>query len=903
MRYITSCLFVFISLLTTGMFCFAAGPGDGIPGITRLKLTVEKESKGAPLMFGIPFPKETLFSADNVRILDAQGKVVASQINEVNTWEPASSGIQWVWVFFFSDGSGNYTLEYGKDVTNDMGADKGIKISNHWTEGGEVMVNTGRMEFALKKGIGGFLERVRLTGAGNDRTMTIAKGPDDGRGNFMDIFDGESTDLSKAEITFVRVDKGSGPMHAVLHVEGVYHYTHKTDAPFEMHIHVYKDRTYLKVLNTIVYTGVPTKHPLLTGQHGMIATSDSAIINEDSLAAARDPRWTQPGDQIGGMGLNLVYNLGDSVNYQTSLIEGDWWQNGNEKIFQYALKKKDNISIFQNGDNPKRMPPLETSSDVKRMNKGFMATLTNDGREIAHSSKGGGWMNLSGKRGGVAIGIRNFFEEYPKEILVDAEHNLIHLYSWSPKAGPMGFERYSDSSVEGGEFDDFAQGLAKTTENVFYFYDGHRASTDVRATLNYFLDPPVAHAVPQVYADSKVFGDIAVQNQSDPSLDRSMQYKFDWMLYNQKWEPWYGMWDYGEMKNYYFNGDWHQWSGNEPGQDFMWWLQFMRTGDRRMYLAGESMSRFSMDIDQIHWPKDPEYLGESNPAIDYWKFLEKPKGSPYIGMGRRHAPQHWISLLSAHVWTPGWITSYFLTGDQRALEVAKLTGDLYTRRIWGEHGLTGRRLYLSVWNLAWIYNATKEAKYGNELDFRVGRMLSLQKGQQGNLVRDRYDYAQAYAAHGLDDYLNFTNRDSARIVQSIVANATRLLLLPPWGHEYESFLATIFPIVQGYKYTGNKQYLQAALERANVLKMDKLQKNILDYRSQKDLTNELEKVSHLPKTSEPYERMENGLDNEEGKKINTGIPIWQFTSGIRVFAWTHMFNLPWMMYYISNKNN
>lgn len=869
------------------------------PESNRIKIIVEKESNGAPLMFGVPFPKESLYNADNVRVLDANGKVIPAQINEVNTWLPANNSIQWVWVFFFSNGSKNYTLEYGPNVINELGADRGIVVSNHWTEGGEVKINTGKMEFALRKGVGGFLNRVSLNDAsGKNATQTIATEPSNGRGNFMDILDDKGIDMSRAEITFIRVDKGSGPMHTILHVEGVFHYDQKEDAPFETKIHVYKDKTYLKVLNTIIYTGVPTKHPLLEGQHNMIAISDDHIINEDSIVAARDVRWTQPGDQISGMGLNLMYDLGDSVHCTTSLIEGDWWQNGTEKTIDFPLDNKGKISIFQTGDNPKRMPPLETSTEEQRMgNEKFTAVITGNGKEIAKSQKGGGWLHMAGSKAGVGVGIRNFFEEYPKEIAIDADKQLVQLYAWSPKAGPMGFEIYNDSILEGGEFDNFAQGLAKTTESVLYFHNEKKSTEAVKEILNYFMDPPVAHAEPQVYADSKVFGDIAVSSASDASFERALQYKFEWMMYNQKWEPWYGMWDYGEMKNYFFNGDWHQWSGNEPAQDYMWWLQFIRTGNRKLYLTAESMSRFTMDIDQVHWPKDPVYIGETNPAIDYWKFLDKSKGSPYVGMGRRHAPQHWISLLSAHVWVPGWIVSYFLTGDQRALEVAELTGDYYTKRIWGEHGLTGRRLYLSVWNLAWLYNATKEEKYGKELDFRVNRMLALQRNQQGNLVRDRYDYAQAYAAHGLADYLNFTNRDSLRIVKSIVENARRLLLSPPWGHEYESFLATIYPVMQGYKYTGNTQYLRTAQERASVLKMDKLSKSIFDYPSQGSLIKALEKVSHLPKTSEPYERIENGIDNQAGKDTDTGIPIWQFTSGIRVFAWTHMFNMPWLMYY------
>jgi len=867
--------------------------------ISVIEFSVKNNKIGAPLVFGIPFPKGQLYSPDNVRIKDSKNTIIPSQITEVNTWEPADKSIQWIWVFIYSNGDNSYKIEYGKGIQAASMIDQGIKISNHWVEGGKVTVNTGAMEFSLRKGIGGFLDEVKLKPSSNpEDEKIIAEGLKNGRGNFVDLLDDDGMDLSKAEITFVRADKGSGPMHTILHIDGVYHYDRKNEAPFEMHIHVYKNKTYIKVLNTMIYTGVPTKHPLLEGQHAMIAISDKNIINEDSLARAKDKRWTQPGDQIAQMGLNLKYNLNNGpITFKTSYKDGKWWEDGESKNFETILKKDQNFSILQKGPNPKSIPPTETSSLTERLvdNK-FKGTISISKGDQVNTSRLDGWVDISDEKYGIAIGVRNFFKEYPKEISNDPKEDVLHIYSWSPNEDPMGFERYSDEIIDGDEFDNFAQGIAKTTENIFYFHSSSETTNEVKNVLNYFLDPPIAHAKPEVYAHSKVFGDIAPNTGKHADFERGLKYKYEWMLYNKDWEPWYGMWDYGDLKNYFYKGQWHQWSGNEPSQDFMFWMEFMRTGDREMYLQGEAMSRITMDVNQIHWPKDPIYTGETNPALDYWKFLEKEKGSPYIGMGRRHADQHWISQLSAHVFVSGWITSYFLTGDHRGLEVAELTGEHYLKRIWGEHGLTGRRLYLSVLNLDWVYNATKDPRYGEELDFRVDKMINLQRVQQGNLVRDRYDYAQSYASHGLEQYLIFTNKDPDRIKSSIIENARRLRDLPPWGHEYESFLATIHPVLLGYKYTGDKSFLNAAISRSETLKMGKLPKSIKDYETQKSLEDALELASKLPKETESYEWIENGLDTKV--PIESGIPIWKFSSGLRVFAWTHANNIPYLLYWL-----
>ena len=43
------------------------------------------------------------------------------------------------------------------------------------------------------------------------------------------------------------------------------------------------------------------------------------------------------------------------------------------------------------------------------------------------------------------------------------------------------------------------------------------------------------------------------------------------------------------------------------------------------------------------------------------------------------------------------MASYHLAADHRGLDVARQTADMHLRRMWGEHELTGRRLYLAVW--------------------------------------------------------------------------------------------------------------------------------------------------------------------------------------------------------------
>jgi hypothetical protein len=400
--------------------------------------------------------------------------------------------------------------------------------------------------------------------------------------------------------------------------------------------------------------------------------------------------------------------------------------------------------------------------------------------------------------------------------------------------------------------------------------------------MNALLNPGVAHADAEWYRNSGVYGSFAVADNSIPVLERGLQYKFDYMQFNQAWAPWYGMFDYGDLKIYFQGGRWVTWGNNEPAQDFQWWMNFMRTGDRSDYLTAEAMSRHTMDVDNQHWPTGPVYRGDTNSALDYWLTLQAPEGSPYLGMGSRHSNQQAISKLSAHVWVPGWIASYYLSGYHRGLAVARLTGDYYRRRIFGEHGLTGRRLYLSVWNLAELYDATKDAEYLAELQFRVDRVLELQKDQGGRMVIDRYGYSQNYASHGLSKYLQFY--DDPEVERAQVTHANSLLNNPPYDHEMESYLSSIHALVVGYDLTGNGDYLREACTRAVNLRTAEMPRPFDSYTTQRELILQMESVSNLP-----------------GRPVGDAVltagrgSIWNLSGGLRIFGWTHANGVPYLI--------
>ena len=867
-----------LSLLLLGLLAM----GCRQRGLEQVPLTVDSAQPGAPITVGVPFPRCELDSPSHVRLLNGDGEEIPAQVTPVTTWAPADASLKWIWVFFFAGEGDTYQLEYGPNVERAPITGEKIRFVNNQRPYGTTKLSTGPLRFDVNKGAGGsFLDDVEFDAAGNGfgPRDTIATEPA-GRGSFLDLLDRAGIDSSRATVTQTYKEKGSGPLHAILRIEGQYEYERDDhpSAPFVTRIHAYAGRPYLRVLHTITYTGDPDQHPPVDGQHAQIATSAESIVDEEQLEG--DPRWTQPADRIAGIGLGLDYRLDEPLTVRTAVREGDWWAPDSAEIYE-RQPPAGKLSVVQTGPDSASFPHGPNSTATERVD-GFSARITANGTGQVDATRAPGWLTVTGERRGVSVGVRHFTEAYPKELAVDTDGQRVRAYAWSASARPMSFARGS-SEEDGGMVDNFATGLTKTSEYVVRFHRADADPAEVQRSLNHVLDPAVAHAPPSWYTESRVYGHMAPRSDDVAPFERGMDYKFRWWRFNQEWEPWYGAFTYGDGKNYYFRNRWFEFSNNEPAQDYMWWQQFMRTGERDYALTAEAMSRHTMDVDNKHWPANADYRGDSNTALDWWTAKNQPPGSPYVGMGRRHGNQHWTAMLSAHVWVPGWLASYYLQEYHRGLAVAKKTGDYYRRRIFGEHGLTGRRLYLSVWNLVELYDATKNPEIREELDARVDRMLRLQEEQGGSLVMDRYGYAQVYVARGLGKYYQLTGDPAVR--DALIRHARWVRDNPPLNHEMESYLASISTLLMGYKLSEDPSLYRTAYERAQALKTDPLPLSFDDAATQDTLFHALNSVSHVPHSREHPDRR----------------PIWSATNGLRIFGWTHAYNVPYLVHWLEEE--
>jgi hypothetical protein len=855
----------------------------------RVNITIERHVPGAPVTFGVPFPRGAVDSPDHVRVLDRTGREIPAQVDEVTTWAPVDPSLKWAWVFFFADRGDRYVLEFGRSIRRTLPVGAALQVLNNPRDRGQVDIVAGRLHATLSQGEGGFLNDVRLDleGDGFEEDDVIAVGPQK-RGSFLDLLDDAGIDAASAVVGRTYLERGSGPLHVIVRVEGEYRYgrADNRSAPFITRIHAYAGKSYLRVLHTIVYTGTPDRHAPFEGEFPHIATQTSAL----TFGNPGDEGWTVPDDRIAAIGFGMALKLTGTVRVRTGLRNGAWWERTPARVVERApglvgsAGQARTVSVTQMGPGvDPSSPPGDSGPDRRR--EGFRARVEDVTGAVDESQSAEGWIDVSDDTRGVAFGIRHFLEEYPKELRFDAATGDLHAYFWSPKANPMSFARATSKPGAEGAVENWAQGLAKTSEAIVFFHDGRTSAAEIAATMRLVLVPPVAHVESAWYGKSGVYGRFAPRG-TDAALDRALAYKFDWVLFSQRWAPWYGMFDHGDLKVRYDNGQWDMWGANEPAQDLQLWVEFMRTGDPRLFDAAQALSRHTMDVDNTHWPAGPDYRGDTNQSADYFKSLAGPPASPWLGIGRRHAQQHWMHVLSAHVWVQGWLADYYLGADHRGLDVARITADMHLRHMWGEHEMTARRLYLAVWNLAGVWDATKDPKYGDDLKVRVAAMLRQQQANGGSLAIERYGYSQVYATHGLRAYLDLT--DDAEVRRALVRHARQQRDLPSLSHFMESFLASQHALAVGYELTGEMSFRAELKRRTDLLRVDPLERPIDDAWTPASLARALASINHIPDAPSWYRR-------EFSDTARRRSPNWAPEHGLRFFGWTHGHGLPWAL--------
>lgn len=354
-----------------------------------------------------------------------------------------------------------------------------------------------------------------------------------------------------------------------------------------------------------------------------------------------------------------------------------------------------------------------------------------------------GWAAAGTKQGGMAIGLREFWQNWPKAI--DAQPGLVKLelfprlpaglYDGKPLAEESKLYYY----LRGGKYT-LKVGAAKTHEFWIRYLDGKPDAEQLGAFFRAAEDPLLATCEPAHASATKAAGDFPPADPKkyagyDAWLDRALVAHLK--LRDRDRE--YGMLNFG---------DWYgergvNWGNLEYDLAHGLFLQYLRTGDRRYFTRASEAARHHIDVDVVHAvnPHLKNPWGRPPAVGDVWLHCVGHTGGYYdkAALPVENTYQMGHSTNFGHVWVSGDLDYYHLTGDRRAREVALQVADTMAAQMPTAYGDHIRAVGWPMILVLDAYQSTGERKYleaaaknwevlKKNIDWKRGWVVRLAKG-------------------------------------------------------------------------------------------------------------------------------------------------------------------------------
>jgi hypothetical protein len=481
----------------------------------------------------------------------------------------------------------------------------------------------------------------------------------------------------------------NGPVRAVVRFEGKHSANGRAWLPFVVRLYFYAGGEAVRLMHTIVFDGdsrkdfirglgvrfsVPLHGAALHDRHVRFSGQDDGLFGEavrTLTGLRRDPGASIRAAQIAGEATPPVETWDKAVSSRLDYVPAfsDW------TLFQSSA---DGFVVH------------------KRTREGY--TWLN----AAQGQRAGGLACVGTPQGGLAFGLRNFWQSHPAQLdLRGATGDTAEAtaWVWAPDAAAMDLRSYHDGmgqdthekQYNGGleiTYEDYEpgfdspEGVARTSELMLWAVPATPSRDRLAALAATLRTPPLLVASPEHLHASGIFGGMwSPADRSTPAkagLEDRLGWNFDFYHGQQEQRRWYGFWNYGDVMHTY-DADRHEWrydvggfawDNSELSTDIWLWLFFLRTGRADVFRFAEAMTRHTGEVDVHH-------IGRFAP------------------LGSRHNVLHWgCSAKQLRISTAvNRRYYYYLTGDERV-------GDLMREQVEAAHALQriqpGRKLAVAA---------------------------------------------------------------------------------------------------------------------------------------------------------------------------------------------------------------
>lgn len=521
-----------------------------------------------------------------------------------------------------------------------------------------IEVDTGPVLWRLGKRGADLIQSARRDGRTTLRSGRLVGLRQDRPDEPADAAPDRETFTSRIERAAVEQD---GPVRAVIRLEG----RHETEAgrawlPFVVRLYFYGGGESVRVMHTFIYDG---------DEHT---------------------------DFIKGLGLRFAVPMTDELHNRHVRFGGE-----GRGLFAEAvrgitgLRRDPGEEVRRAQVDGRATPPIETWDPrvsermhlIPAWGDFTLSQLSADGFQLRkRTTRGHGWIAAGagnraagvayagGISGGVALGMRDFWQRHPTQLDIHGAHTdqaEVTLWLWSPEAPAMDLRFYHDGmgmdtfekQLDGLEitYEDYEpgfgtpHGIARTNEVTLWAL----AATPQRNRLADFAEavatPPQPACSPRHLHEAQVFGGVIwnLPDRSTPARTRiedTLNFAIDCYQKQIEQRRWYGFWDHGDVMHSYdddrhvwrYDVGGYAWDNSELSPDLWLWYSFLRTGRADIFRMAEAMTRHTGEVDVYH-------LGR------------------FKDLGSRHNVQHWGCSckqlrISDAIYRRFY---YFLTADER----------------------------------------------------------------------------------------------------------------------------------------------------------------------------------------------------------------------------------------------
>ncbi|KAK1961820.1 hypothetical protein LY78DRAFT_280404 [Colletotrichum sublineola] len=446
--------------------------------------------------------------------------------------------------------------------------------------------------------------------------------------------------------------------------------SHADWLPFILRFYLYRNSEAVRIVHTVIYDGkadedfisglgirfeVPLEGEEHYNRHVRISGVDGGLLSEavqGITGLRRDPGATVRTDQFEGA------ELPDPATWDQRVTTRLRW-----------IPTWSDFSLTQLSPD---------GFTLKKRTKAGQSWVN-----IPGSTRAGGLAYLGGAtKGGLAVGLRNFWKRYPTGIDITnaaaADKGEITIWIYSPAAPALDIRPYHDGlgqdtyakQLDALEitYEDYEPGfnnpygVGRTNEIFLYGFDSTPNRTLLAHLTEHTNNPPVLYGEPGYLAETKALGNYWAPPSALPSgveadIEKHLDFLFKFYEGQVEQRRWYGFWDHGDFIHTY-DTDRHQWrydvggyawDNSELSPDLFFWNYFLRTGREDVYRFAEALVRHTGEVDIYH-------LGDLK------------------GLGTRHGVQHWgDSAKQARISTPQYRKAFYFVsgGDERTGEIVQ----------------------------------------------------------------------------------------------------------------------------------------------------------------------------------------------------------------------------------------